>query len=453
MGLIDLLHKVNKYLFAFLFCSVWAAIVPPARAQWICNVTEGANFDQGTEYYWYTALSCKGNVCVAAAIASSGGVGGVAHLAFLRSDDGGQSWVRQDPGLPTAGWDQIPIFTNIDLIDSLNIVAVGDSNILIKTSNGGATWQEDTVPTHHIIEDISFSSPTDGILVAADTTTGTFITSDGGEHWNAAPFTRPFGWRCHDYGSGKYRIFQYWYGKVYTTPDGWNTVDSTGPIVPDAGNATQFGFAHCSFGRGDTMIAYGRFSSSNHPCIARTTDGGEDWSVVFDDSIGVYGTVSFLSDLNGDTILAGTSYGNNNLLWSTNRGANWSMDTLICEDSDFVGITNYGIGLNSFGNLVASYAFGEVTSSLIIGKQVTSGVNTNWIDRLDLKLYPNPASTSLTLTGDAPGRTMHLLDLLGRDVLTSTVPADGKLTLDVSTLPPGLYFVYDGASLRRLVKE
>ena len=439
-----------KHLCIVVISYAWVAIVPPARGQFICHVTESANFDNGTASYWYTALTCKGNLCVVAAIASPEGIGGEAHIAFLRSDDGGEHWALQDPGFPTAGWFQIQTLTSIDVIDSLDIVAFGDS-LLAKTNDGGATWQQEALPTKLPVEDVSFSSTMNGILVAADTTSGTFVTSDGGDHWNAVQFTRSYAWQCHDYGNGKYRLFKYWDGNVYTTTDNWNTFDSAGPIVRDSITAKEFGFGRCSFGTGDTMMAYGQTTGFLYsPCIALTTNGGDNWSIVLDDTVNFYGSVFSLSDISRDTILATNGP---NIMWSTDHGSTWKVDTLICKDSDFVPITNFGIGLTTEGNLVAAYGFGELTSSLIIGQHVTSDISSNDIRKPAVQLFPNPSSTSITLTGALAGHTFHLLDILGREVLSGNVPEDLKLTLDITSLAPGLYFVSDGVLLVRFLKK
>jgi hypothetical protein len=47
---------------------------------------------------------------------------------------------------------------------------------------------------------------------------------------------------------------------------------------------------------------------------------------------------------------------------------------------------------------------------------------------------------------------VHLFDLMGRERMSATM--DGaNTTLDVSSLPPGLYFVSDGRSQVKFVKE
>ncbi len=436
---------VMRNLFIPIFCVAWVTLVSPAQAQWICNITDSANFGQSSGSYWYTALSCKGNNAIAASDVDT--LGGY-YLAFFVSRDGGHSWSSGNQGLPAPTWDHRPIITTIDQIDSLNIIAFGDSDLLVRTTDAGASWQVLTSPTNHIIEGISFSDPMHGILVAADTAHGTYITTNGGADWRMAPFTRDYGWQCHDYGNGMYRIFTYGSGIVYTTKDGWNTIDSTGPIISDS-PAPQYVYASCSFGGGDTMLAYGnRYSlrGNPYPCIARTTDGGKRWVSVYDDTSSFFrsGWVSALSDINRDTIIAGVGGSFPNIvLWSSDNGETWRYDTLIFHDSNYPGAGgNWGIGLNSEGELLGAYTLSSslaLAPALIIGQHEVAGVSSNIGLYLYAKLFPNPATTSLTLTNAFGGNTIHLFDILGREVLNGKVPSSGALTLNVSSLPRGVY--------------
>jgi photosystem II stability/assembly factor-like uncharacterized protein len=431
-------------------------IAPSIRAQFICHVTESAN-DTLNNYYEYTALSCNGNNAVAAAFVD-GSIDTTAgwYLGFFLSTDGGMSWRIEHNGLPAPNWSHKPFITKIEQIDSLHIVAFGDSNLLVRSTDGGVTWQVLQSPSKHIIEDLSFSDSLHGILVVADTLRGTYITSDGGLDWSPAPFTRAYGWQCHDYGNGKYRIMVYGSGIVYTTDDNWTTIDSTGPIVSDTSRAHQYVYARCGFVAENTMFAYGAHGIA-HGCIAHTTDGGKDWTSVYDDTT-FFAAVMALSDITRDTIVAGIDRNANKVLWSTDFGETWRSDTLIFQDSNFPGVSRtFGIGYNTEGDILGAFGIGtnlqgDLNPSLIIGRHAILDVNIPKAQNQTLFIYPNPATSSVNITSIA-NHTIRVLDLLGREVLRSTVPADGSLTLDVSSLAPGLYVVSDGEAHTKFIKE
>lgn len=60
-------------------------------------------------------------------------------------------------------------------------------------------------------------------------------------------------------------------------------------------------------------------------------------------------------------------------------------------------------------------------------------------DATRLQLYPNPASTTVTVTGVQGD--VQLLDVTGRTIQTIKQSSNQTITIDVSTLPNGLYFL------------
>ena len=72
-----------------------------------------------------------------------------------------------------------------------------------------------------------------------------------------------------------------------------------------------------------------------------------------------------------------------------------------------------------------------------------------------LTLYPNPAAgRAATLTGAAPGQPVHVLDALGRPVLTTGADATGAALLRLPAgWPAGVYLVRAGQQALRLLVE
>jgi hypothetical protein len=68
-----------------------------------------------------------------------------------------------------------------------------------------------------------------------------------------------------------------------------------------------------------------------------------------------------------------------------------------------------------------------------------------------LVLFPNPAQEATTLAGAAPGAAVHVLDALGRVVVTATADAMGIAPLALpATLSGGVYVVQAGKQTARL---
>jgi photosystem II stability/assembly factor-like uncharacterized protein len=94
-------------------------------------------------------------------------------------------------------WIKVPTpttkrFHRVAIIDSLNIFAVGDSSILLKTTNGGLNWIPYQLPQLFLLNSISFPSKNIGWIIANDNIgfTGSSIlyTSNSGLNWNITRF-------------------------------------------------------------------------------------------------------------------------------------------------------------------------------------------------------------------------------------------------------------------------
>ncbi len=71
----------------------------------------------------------------------------------------------------------------------------------------------------------------------------------------------------------------------------------------------------------------------------------------------------------------------------------------------------------------------------------------------NIRLYPNPASSSLTLTSVNAINSLIITDLLGQTVYTRQFSSQ-QVRIDVADLPKGIYFVkVNGSAIRKFVKE
>jgi chitodextrinase len=70
----------------------------------------------------------------------------------------------------------------------------------------------------------------------------------------------------------------------------------------------------------------------------------------------------------------------------------------------------------------------------------TETVGIDDVDSESISLYPNPASSTVTLTGVENGATVTVIDMNGRE-LYKLQTTNSQLTIDVSQLSQGAYFV------------
>jgi hypothetical protein len=68
--------------------------------------------------------------------------------------------------------------------------------------------------------------------------------------------------------------------------------------------------------------------------------------------------------------------------------------------------------------------------------------------------YPNPASSAITITSLEPQEQVRIFDALGREVLIPEVArTDELVSLNTSSLPPGIYWLRTGSNSQKIVIE
>ena len=109
-------------------------------------------------------------------------------------------------------------------------------------------------------------------------------------------------------------------------------------------------------------------------------------------------------------------------------------------------------------NTYCDSSFLQKTSNAIISVQVipqgTLGINTNELTQL--KVYPNPTSTTLTIeTNSNTKQNLEIVNLLGQTMYTYNIYS--KATVDVSAFPKGIYLIKlntdKGTVVKKFVKE
>ncbi|MCK9236454.1 MAG: T9SS type A sorting domain-containing protein, partial [Acholeplasmataceae bacterium] len=100
------------------------------------------------------------------------------------------------------------------------------------------------------------------------------------------------------------------------------------------------------------------------------------------------------------------------------------------------------------GYIVAGYSYsndGDVSGNhgnsdyWIVKLTGTVGLNET-INNTIFSVYPNPATDLITVKGISPKTEIDITNMRGETVLR-TVAKDNELTIDVSKLPAGMYFV------------
>ncbi len=138
------------------------------------------------------------------------------------------------------------------------------------------------------------------------------------------------------------------------------------------------------------------------------------------------------------------------LLWQKTFGGSANDNctaTVVTADGGFIMA---GASLSNSGDASGNHGSGDVW--VVKLADVSLGVQ-NTMENEFLEIYPNPANSELTITSKDNIRTIDVISVPGK-VLYSNEYATNKATVDVSTLPTGIYFVrINGTEVRRFLKE
>jgi photosystem II stability/assembly factor-like uncharacterized protein len=358
------------------------------------------------------------------------GSGGNPPPVCFRTTDGGESW--SELSVPNSFSNAHAIYYN-NLTNRLFICGQDTvegypdstwSGIEIST-NFGNTWKKLLTMT---IQGFSFSNDSIGIASAfseAGDTAGIIRTTDGGITWTFVPIS-----------------------------------DSFAFIQPLAIPGTPICFA-CTYAR---------------TIIYRSDDYGQTWRVMKDfgplqdslfNTIAPYAVGCICGDLSRLYIQTDTG-----MFVSIDSGYTWQFDGGPAYQTNFTYDRFY---------CAHGYAFAAATIStsptgaggFLYGNGLweeiwpQAGVAENIPTSTTLRVFPDPATSSITI--ESPSGPVAVYDPLGRKCLvrelttpqpppTSRIVGDaGSVgvgeSMDVSGLPPGVYFVTDGTSHVKLVKE
>jgi Secretion system C-terminal sorting domain len=460
----------NMKYFGIVFLLASLTLPSSLQAQYHWTITHTDTIGAYSYIFYY--VDCSGDACTAVGTKVDDTIP-LGHLGnykvlFFRSDNGGSTWIEQDPGFASFGQEVFQdAIMQIQQIDSLNIVAIGDTGlidsglaltgncVIVRSFDAGNTWsvQLDSVfPSFNIINifNIHFSDSATGIATFGDII---FTTQDAGNHWVEANFYPPVALSsCHSYGNREFRVAPYINGRLYHTFDDWLTVDSTTPPAIDTASTAIPGYG---FYGNDTIEATALSDAKPPLLVLRSTDGGYEWQTV--DSLAMsYASSSEFTPLNRSVVFL-TGVRASVLPVSTDHGNSWQVDTMIADPRANVQ-TNLpyfplSITLNAEGAAVAALnitpgRIGSATGFLAKIEAIPADIGRSDVRAIStLQVFPNPSISEINIVSSEGN--ISILDPLGRSY---EVKRSGN-SLDVSALPPGVYFISDGHSRAKLVKE
>jgi hypothetical protein len=339
------------------------------------------------------------------------------------------------------------------MLDSLNVVAVGDSGLFFRTTDGGKHWSWQYLDSGRI-HAVHFSDLQTGVIVEWMSGRDLATTTDGGVHWkwhdiDTAHYPGYWIWDAESLGGLKFRAMDVAAGPFYYTADNWETVDRS-RIVFDTSDRYNNIRNFRSLGV-DTVVAYGPWWDGHRGAVTikRSLDGGRTWSsVVFDDT--VLGDNPWMSRLDRPyTVLAGHNrhYQPGYVGLSRDSGQTWQFAPLSFDTSapsyfsepSLVEVTPSGVAIA----ICSVGGAGDFVSPTFVARTILTQQNVDGYERLvyGTSLYPNPATISLSVQSVDYCQPLLMYDILGHEVLRGKLDGSGHAQFDVSALPRGVYGV------------
>ena len=399
---------------------------------------------------------------------------------ILNSTNGGIDWISP-PGGSTNDWNAVAFR------DENNGIVVGSYGKMMITSDGGSEWLNHTSGITENLQDIQFIN--DSIGYAVGDNGKVRKTTDGGITW----FSRMWGFihtsfkAVHFINENTGWVVGGYDPTIMKTINGgtsWITISSSATIpLEDVWFFNEdIGFIAGGINGGD--FGYGE--------ILRTTDGGNNWSLVFSGSY-VWHQLIFLDSLNGFAVGNGrASLGSwGEIFRSTDGGINWisaledgsvsSFNTIAFWDTNQIwvgGGSHYhypGLGKILFGrdqgenwstqgefsNTIYDICFINSSTGWAVGDNGTILHTTNggvsFVEEEQIneipsgfllsQNFPNPFNPSTKIKYSVPQTSnvvVKVFDILGNEIetLVNEEKSAGtyELMWNAANLPSGVYF-------------
>lgn len=371
------------------------------------------------------------------------------HQRFSKTSDGGATWTT---GAINVGNATTLGIGNISAVDAntawISVYQAGTTATatqgVYKTINGGTTWTKQTTAAFNAQSfcngvyfwdannGVSFGDPKGGYFEI-------YTTSNGGTNWTRVPSANIVGPTDHFGYTGKFFVAgnTVWFGTdegelMRSTDRGLNWTTITTPVLDFGGGTHTTDIAEFAFSDDNNGFILKETYDGGTPntyissTLYRTTNGGTTWTPVIAGPGMFHGAIAFAGP--NVLITAGSSAENFGSAYSVNNGATW---TNIDGDSH----TSLNIKSATLG-----YSGGFAAGGAGGAYRMTNTLSTGNVSVAKFKVFPNPASTTVTIsTTDIAAYKLSVTDLSGKIVMSKTLNGMEN-NLDISSLSTGAYF-------------
>ena len=335
---------------------------------------------------------------------------------ILHSSDIGATWITQTSGV-------VATLMDIQFATSSDGWACGSAGTVVSTQDGGTTWGTDMSGAPYEANALYFHSILSGIVLGAGFNAS---TTTGGNTWS--PTLTDMNVQGVDFVSTSVGFACGNGGALYKTIDGgatWNLL-----VSGTTSNLLDIQFISPTEG----------WTCGYSGTILHTIDAGVTWTLQPITMTSAIASIKFFDDQFGWVC------GYSGMIYQTRDGGNsWYIHTsgytgssLYLRDLDLISGSE-GIAVGENGTIIHFQDNTDYT-----------GINEN--SNLMFSLFPNPATSQLTIATKESIKNVRIFGINGNLVQTETTNS-----FSIETLPVGIYFATisteNGIQTERFVKE
>jgi photosystem II stability/assembly factor-like uncharacterized protein len=238
---------------------------------------------------------------------------------IIKTTNGGKRWLSHYISPSTSNW-----FLSVSFANSNIGWIVGRGGTILKSQDGGKSWNSQTQGTTDYLFSISFPDPENGFIVGDGSSF--YKTTDGGETWSCQ---RSLCGTSDILGSSYFFDGQRgwtggWNGTLLKTTDGGNNWEPRANRLPENIGIVDILFINDDIG---FIVGSGLRSCTENPCtqnpksvILKTVDGGESWAHKYITFSSVLYSAYFLNEQTG--WVTGSE---GDILKTTDGGETWDL--------------------------------------------------------------------------------------------------------------------------------
>jgi len=367
---------------------------------------------------------------------------------ILHTNDGGNSWIRQETSSTNSVEFLFFLNGNEGWASSFNYTTLPYGTILLKTTDGGEHWIPHPYPNENIfITCILMRDSLHGWMGGKPH--ALVKTSDGGITWTQAVIdtsTLAFfpvlaiAFYNDQYGYASGGMFDI-AGVTWHTSNGgdmWYAIDAVNAPADEIHGLHVFDSTHVMGAGGDQDFGYG-------VGIIRTSDGGLNWDY---EELGIQGN-AFDIDFRNQTEAWAPLGPRQKLMYSLDAGTTWT--AILTPGATSIYKMNFPDSLHG-------YAVGKEGAFLRYHPPVVPGTADNLVKQGFVleQNFPNPVEKQTTFRytipeTDFPNRERSITELVIYNIYGEAITSipcsemtagSHELTFDASGTPPGVYFCY-----------